>query len=691
MVLRRLLSLTFALWLPALAAARPVEFSFVLKPTAGNPFARAIWAEVATPDDRTLLLPAFYAQGDTWTVRARATAAGDYRLGAVTETTDTGRVARPARVADPAPITVTRPADPRGNIVVDPRNPRRFAHADGTPYFPLGANLAWPEGPRAPFYRESFARLREAGMNWSRVWMCHWGGTNLDWTEHDLAPSPAPGSLHPQVAAYWDDIVAAAEENDIHFQMVFQHHGQLSTGANANWEFNPWNAANGGFLRSPVAFFSDPQARALTKQKYRYIVARWGYSTAVMAWELFNEAMWTDARNGTAADNAAIASWHAEMADFVRSVDVYGHLVTTSDDYLHEPLYAKMDYLQPHLYASHLLPSARFIELPVSGPIRPVFYGEAGEDNEPRLVTGPRRGGALTLPIVWSSLMADHAAPAQYWYTTDAMRNGLLPQFATLVRFARAAGIDRRADLAAFTAVVESSEQMPLVIQPALNWRQGAGPAVAVPLDGREPAEVAAIPRHFVNADPASGQRYPGRVTLRLDYPRDATATVRIAGHGRDGASLRLALDGATVAEHRWPATADGQPDATAAEWKVPVSAGKHTLVLENPHGRDWFELAGIDTGLTCSPLAAVGRRAPDLLCLWLWHREGVYRPDGATPVAGQLLLPDVPAGSWRLTWWNLEGGEAQPTSELDHVGGTLRLPTPPIGRHGAVTLERLR
>jgi hypothetical protein len=685
----RALSLLFAPLL-SLAAAAPVEFSFELERTEGNPFGRLVWAEVATPGGRTLLLPAYLSAKHTWSVRTRAAVVGEYRLGAVQETTADGLVVRDAKKLGRGSFTVKQVADPRGNVVVDSRNPRRFAFADGTPYVPLGANLAWAEGPRAAFFAAAFAQFEQAGLNWSRVWMCHWGDTNLDWTQDDLAPSPPPGSIHLGVAALWDQIVASAEAHGIRFQMVFQHHGQWSTGANANWQFNPWNTANGGFLDSPVAFFSDPKARALTKLKYRYIVARWGYSSAIMAWELFNEAMWTDARNGTAADNAAIADWHAEMADFVRSIDVHHHLVTTSDDYLDQPLYAKMDFYQPHLYASHLLPSARFFDPPAAALDRPVFYGEAGEDNDPRLRDGPRNGGPLTLPLIWSSLMADAAAPAQYWYTTDAIKHGLLPRFAALARFVRDNGLDRRTDLAPFAAVVESREQIPFVIEPALNWRQCPGPTVALPLDGREVADLGAIPRHFVNADPASGQKFPGRATLLLDYPQAATAKIRLVGSGAGGATFRLVLDGATVAEHTFPATADGTAGTTPAVFAFPVTSGPHTLQLENPRGPDWFELGGIDTGLTCSPLAAVGRRAGDRVCLWVWHRTGVYSESGATPVVGDVVVAELPAATWLVTWWDLDRGEPAPSTEVAHAGGALRLATPPIGRHAAATLARL-
>ena len=671
-----------------LASAAPVEFSFRLERAKGNPFGRLVWAQVLTPSGDSVRLPAYLSGRNTWSVRLRATTLGEYRLGTVQETTGDGLVDRDAKTVGATTVVVHTLPDPRGNVVVDPSDPRRFAFADGTPFTPFGANLAWPEGPRASYFENTFAEFQKAGLNWSRVWMCHWGGTNLDWLPDDLGPSPAPGTLDLRVAKFWDSIVAAAEQHGIRFQMVFQHHGQFGTGANANWHINPWNTANGGFLASPVAFFSDPKARALTKLKYRYIVARWGYSPAIMAWELFNEAMWTDARNGTAADNAAIATWHAEMADYVRSVDAHRHLVTTSDDYLDQPLYAKMDFYQPHLYACHLLPSARWFEPAAAALDRPVFYGECGEDNEPRLAGQERHAGPLTLPLIWSSVMAAAAAPAQYWYSWEAMDHGLLPQFATLARFRAATGLDRRADLAPFAAVVASAEQIPLVIQAALNWRQCVGPTVAVPLDGREVPELAAIPRHFVNGAPDSGQRYPGRATFLLDYPRDATAAVHVAGHGTEGASFRLTLDGKVLGERVWPPTADGQASKTGSAFELPLTAGPHTLTIENPHGKDWFELGGIDTGLTCSPLAAVGRRAADRVCLWVWHREGVYRKDGAIPVSGTVVIDDLPAGRWRVIWWDLDRGDPQPATDLDHGGGVHRLPTPAISRHAAVSLE---
>src|SRR6185312_7935832 len=148
------------------------------------------------------------------------------------------------------------------------------------------------------------------------------------------------------------------------------------------WADNPWNAANpGGFLKAPEDFFTDPEARRITALKYRYIVARWGWSPAVFAWEFFNEVHWTDAwAHGHEAD---VARWHDAMAQRVRSVDVYRHLLTTSTDNLRSPVYAHLDFYQPHLYAANLLAAARSYDPSAATLDRPVFYGEFGDDHLP--------------------------------------------------------------------------------------------------------------------------------------------------------------------------------------------------------------------------------------------------------------------------------------------------------------------
>ena len=64
---------------------------------------------------------------------------------------------------------------------------------------------------------------------------------------------------------------------------------------------------------------------ALLQKRLRYTVARWGYSPNVLCWEFGNEMEgWAD------APDEVKFPWHKEMSDYLRSIDPFGHLITTS-------------------------------------------------------------------------------------------------------------------------------------------------------------------------------------------------------------------------------------------------------------------------------------------------------------------------------------------------------------------------
>jgi hypothetical protein len=295
----------------AAAGAKPIEFEFVAPDSAQvqNPFSRELWAELITPSGQKLTLPAYYADGGLYAVRARPDEIGTYRFGMVSETT-LGVHQTDMIVSLVTPAAVENKSLARlPAILLNPKDPRQLMRSDGLPYIPVGANLAWAPDSRTDrlnYYLQAFPAFSRANLNWMRVWMAHWDGLNLDWLPADMGPSPKPGYIDEQVAETWDQLLGAAEDNGVYVQVVLQHHGQFNTTNDSNWAQNPWNAANpGGFLKVPADFFTDANARIITLVKYRYIVARWGWSPAVVAWELFNEVHWTDAfTHGREADVA---------------------------------------------------------------------------------------------------------------------------------------------------------------------------------------------------------------------------------------------------------------------------------------------------------------------------------------------------------------------------------------------------
>ena len=194
---------------------------------------------------------------------------------------------------------------------------------DSTQYFAIGENMGWGSSrdPVADF-RHWLDDLSTHGGNYIRTWMASWGFA-VEWLDTGLGNYES----RQHRAFQLDQVVDHARRRGVYMQLVLNNHGQVSTRVNPEWDNNPYNAANGGPCEQTWDFFTDGKARNLFKRRLRYIVARWGYSPHILAWELFNEVDLTDSYQEHADD---IAQWHREMAAELVSLDINGHLVTTS-------------------------------------------------------------------------------------------------------------------------------------------------------------------------------------------------------------------------------------------------------------------------------------------------------------------------------------------------------------------------
>jgi hypothetical protein len=400
----------------------------------------------------------------------------------------------------------------------------------------------------------------------------------------------------------------------------------------------------------------------------------------VLAWELFNEVHWTNAmREGHEAE---VASWHAAMADYIRSIDAYGHLITTSTENLRSPVYAKMDYCQPHLYAANMVAGARAFAPGYASLDKPVFYGEEGNDHETVPAEAIKAGLDLA-PPVWASVMGQGDLAAQPWDGWSLLGTNRLGELGSVFRFLALNGVAAQRGLEPFSSVVECAGRVPLKIVAGEVWQRRAPLETEYPLDGREPIEAAEVAATLVGNRASVADGFPDHATYHLDVPRDTAMRVRVNSRAEAGGGLRVSLDGSIVATHRWAGgTAPIDPDVL----EFPVAKGRHTLLLEDP-GPDWIGVSEIDTGLEQPALALIGRRNSRFIEAWLWSRAGLYATGTPPPAAGTAVIENVPAGSWKVTWWDSVKGAPSATRIVKHAGGTFRLETPPIGRYTAVAL----
>lgn len=172
----------------------------------------------------------------------------------------------------------------------------------------------------------------------------------------DILDAPGLGRYYQKTAERLDQILQLAEEKGIYIMLALDYHGIFKSyidrwASNAEWRTNPYNAANGGPCATPADFFTNAEARRFYKNRLRYMVARWGYSTRLAVWEFWNEI--DNVMEWQQVPPAAIAEWHREMANYLKSIDPYGHLVSTSVSNREVPglwTIAKLDFTQHHNY-----------------------------------------------------------------------------------------------------------------------------------------------------------------------------------------------------------------------------------------------------------------------------------------------------------------------------------------------------
>lgn len=303
--------------------------------TEDNPFDPrevAIDATFRAPDGAEATVPAFVYQA-----YERALVDGRERLSAVGDRQWRVRFRPPAgspggawswrwqatgtsgeATSDWKTFTPTPEVAGHGVVRVSPTDPRALAHEDGTPFIAIGENLAWA-GARGTFdYDDWMARLAAVGATYVRLWMPSWG-MSIEWG--------ALGDYGGRLDRAWqlDHVLGEAEARGLEVMLTIQNHGPFSELHASEWAGNPYNAANGGPLARPTEVFTDPEARRLFAQRLRYLVARWGASPSLLAWELWNEVDLVAEPNG-----ADVMAWTAAMAGELRRLDASRHLVTTS-------------------------------------------------------------------------------------------------------------------------------------------------------------------------------------------------------------------------------------------------------------------------------------------------------------------------------------------------------------------------
>lgn len=317
---------------------------------------------------------------------------------------------------------VAEPSDSRGFLSVEPNHRQTFCFENGDDFVVIGQNIAWSTGNPSNYYAELFKKLSQSGGNFARIWLTQW---DLALQTAGCRPDDLSGGMYR--AAQLDTILQSAEQYGIYVELCVFHHGQFSTNANPVWDGCCYNSSfPTGYLSHPSEFFRNERALEDTRDYLRYIVARWGYSTHIMSWQLFNEADLTE--HGL----RPLYQWHQDMCDYIRSIDWQGHMVTTSTaGRFGVSSLPCFDYVCGHWYSYET--ADKLCQVQTTGHTqhqKPYLFDEAGN--------GQLDGNLISIRQQnWAGLMGGGGGVAVNWYWQQSDRiDGYYQTFRPVADFA---------------------------------------------------------------------------------------------------------------------------------------------------------------------------------------------------------------------------------------------------------------
>lgn len=495
---------------------------------------------------------------------------------------------------------------PHGYVHPDPKIKNRFRWDDGTPYYPIGFNLAWQNGKAIPLV-EQLGLMGKNGVNWSRIWANNWDGKNPWWPQ---VPTTLKDQLWSTALNSWESIVRASEQNGIEFQMVLFNHGSFSSTTNPNWQDHPWNAKNGGFLKDASDFFTDPEAKRRSKMWLRYAVARYGASPSILAWEIFNEVQWVDAVNAKRWPD--VESWHKEMAEYLRSIDPYGHMVTTSSEMERPALFAPMDYYQPHTYPSNVLSAVAGQVFPGD---KPGFFGEFGPPgNDKESVQAGLRDG------IYGALTANDAGSAMFWDWDEVDHMKLYGDFKNAAEVIAKSDIAHHPNAKQLRIKVNTPQGGDLTFGPGAGWGNMDVSTFNLP-DDLTPANLSKLPGFFQSMDGGHKDMKAGPITLKFQAKQAGKLIVHFSQIAKGGAKITVFVNDQLATTKDYAARdKDFAPDGPV---EVPFPVGPVTLRIEN-HGADWAQLTDFTVTNAGSQANGIAIGESDWMLLRLTSNRGL-------------------------------------------------------------------
>ncbi|MCJ7728762.1 MAG: DUF5060 domain-containing protein [Sedimentisphaerales bacterium] len=675
------------------------EVTFTLSQTYTNPFDPCIIdvnVSFHEPGGNVITIPAFYYRKyvvvgsnpesysspgpELWKARFAPSKPGTHTFDITIK--DSGGTV----VVTDANSFICQESSRKGFIRVDPNDRAFLRYDNGDTRLNIGQNIGWNTGG-VYGWNNYLKKMHTGGENWVRHWMCSYGsdwGTILEW-KNGLGYFLGAGKLAMQTAQRLDKYVEIAEQNDVAIQLCLQHHGQFSNTTNPDYNDNPYKASNGGPLSSAAQFFTDANAIRMTKNKYRYIVARWGYSPSIFAWELFNEVQFTDGWNSS---QASVVNWHNQMAAYIRSIDPFKHPITTSSHGSgFENIWnlADINLIQVHYYGTDTIHTFEQTALSLASFNKPVIMGEFGIGTEgstqPEPYATQLKEGLELHNGIWSSFFAKSSGHLWWWdnYIDPCNLYGVFTPLALY------AANEDLADYNLVRAQRAASGAEAYFANPVLSNFDAVSTQTIFYLQGDYFPGMENLSK-WLQGSWHSDLRSDPNFHLNMSTAGSLKIHVQEASPWADFQSLRVLVNGGQVFSQSYPG------GSTNFIITVPLSAGQQSVQIQNT-GLDWFNISSYEFAPNnVSPLDSIGLSSNKRAYIWIYDVNSQYGlTNNGTFHNEPVIAKGLDDGSYIVEVYATRGaGGIVASGTADSVAGQLTYTLPDFSKDIAVKVTRI-
>lgn len=604
-------------------------------------------------------------------------------------------------------------SDNPGFLQVSPHDYHYLSFNNGDSFFGIGfAGHFWQKTNVVLYTKHYLNQLAAFGGNYTSVNLevIGNGGFNL---ETDKA-----GQYNLKNASCFDYVLECAERRGVYLIPCLM---QTALGIANNWGRNVYSTSRGGPCQKVDEYFTSPEVRKLIKNRLRYLIARWGYSTAILGFEIFNEVNYTD---GFKKDSASVVEFHSDIAAYLKQIDPNQHLVSTcfgSGAALELPAIwqlPEIDFVVTHSYANDIA-GELFKRLENKRQ-----YGKpniGGENGIPASVCTKARevdpNGLAIHNNLWASMIGGSAGNVlQWWYAHYADPLDLYAiHYPPFVKFIRDIKFDQEKFIPDSGVVYDINQggDNALVKNFKFNrqWNNLTGNNFILKSDGvwREIplAEATATIRYVADMDRLIKEdTLPGLMHAKTKYqwevilPQAGSAVLTLAATGINGAGLTIKVNGKAVVEkHIMDIDGRNNPEANELtdRFDLPLQKGKNHIEITNS-GPDFvvlrsLSIANLSQHGILENLRVNTLKGPKLILAWIqdtantWYRQN--RGEELKSIKQAAFELAELNGTWKLEWFDTWSGKIIKTETIDFDNDRKLIEIPEFSRDLALKMHK--